>query len=191
MRELNGRTIIDGESFAEVASAFIAEEGLGDTQVESHLVASILSNTITHLKLTVIALGLGCLFGLPLGILVFRTQVLARATVYLAGLLQTIPSIALLALMIPLFGIGEVPAIIALFLYSILPILRNTITALVTIDPLLKRVAEGNWFNQAAAVAPCVVTDGVTHNPGGYQDRRDYQYWYSDAGCLHWRGRAG
>ena len=49
---------------------------------------------------------------------------------------------ALLALMIPLFGIGEVPAIMALFLYSILPILRNTITALVTIDPLLKRVAE-------------------------------------------------
>ena len=44
--------------------------------------------------------------------------------------------------MIPLFGIGERPAIIALFLYSLLPILRNTITALVTIDPLLKRVAE-------------------------------------------------
>ena len=61
---------------------------------------------------------------------------------YCAGLLQTIPSMALLALMIPLFGIGEVPAITALFLYSILPILRNTITALVTIDPLLKRVAE-------------------------------------------------
>ena len=59
-----------------------------------------------------------------------------------AGLLQTVPSIALLALMIPLFGIGEWPAIVALFLYSLLPILRNTVTALVTIDPLLKRVAE-------------------------------------------------
>ena len=51
-------------------------------------------------------------------------------------------SIALLALMIPLFGIGEEPAIVALFLYSILPILRNTITGLLTIDPLLKRIAE-------------------------------------------------
>jgi osmoprotectant transport system permease protein len=62
---------------------------------------------------------------------------------YGAGLLQTIPSIALLALMIPLFGIGWMPAIVALFLYSLLPILRNTITALLTVDPLLRRVAVG------------------------------------------------
>ena len=142
MRALNRMTTIDGNSFAEVASEFIREEGLGHTQVEDGLVSSILGNTVTHLKLTAIALGLGCLLGLPLGIVVFRIRSVARVTVYLAGLLQTIPSIALLALMIPLFGIGERPAIIALFLYSLLPILRNTITALVTIDPLLKRVAE-------------------------------------------------
>ena len=55
--------------------------------------------------------------------------------------MQTIPSIALLALFIPLLGIGVVPAIVALFLYSLLPILRNTLTALTTIDPTLKRVA--------------------------------------------------
>lgn len=60
---------------------------------------------------------------------------------YVAGLLQTIPSIALLALLIPIAGVGQVPAIIALFLYSLLPIARNAITALVTIDPLLRRVA--------------------------------------------------
>ena len=142
MQELNRMTTIDGNSFAEVASEFIRDEGLGDTEVEYGLVSSILGNTVTHLKLTAIALALGCLLGLPLGILVFRIRPVARVTVYLAGLLQTIPSIALLALMIPLFGIGERPAIIALFLYSLLPILRNTITALVTIDPLLKRVAE-------------------------------------------------
>ena len=142
MRELNGRTVVDGKSFAEVASRFIVEEGLGETRIQADVASSILSNTITHLKLTFIALALGCLLGLPLGIVVFRSKVAARITVYVAGLLQTIPSIALLALMIPLFGIGEVPAIVALFLYSILPILRNTITALVTIDPLLKRVAE-------------------------------------------------
>lgn len=142
MRALNGRTVIEGKSFAEVASTFIRDEGLADVAFEEQLGSSILDNTITHLKLTAIALGLGCLFGLPLGILVFRTRSLARAVVYIAGLLQTVPSIALLALMIPVFGIGELPAVIALFLYSILPILRNTITALVGIDPLLKRVAE-------------------------------------------------
>lgn len=142
MRELNSRTVVEGRSFAEVASEFIVEEGLGEAGTKVEATSSILTNTITHLKLTFIALLLGCLFGLPLGIIVFRTKAAARVTVYIAGLLQTIPSIALLALMIPLFGIGEVPAIVALFLYSILPILRNTITALVTIDPLLKRVAE-------------------------------------------------
>jgi osmoprotectant transport system permease protein len=61
---------------------------------------------------------------------------------YVAGLMQTIPSLALLALFIPIFGIGKTPAIIALFLYSLLPILRSTITALLTIDPVLKRAAE-------------------------------------------------
>lgn len=142
MQEMNRQTTIDGRSFADVASEFLHEEGLGDTRVEDRIVYSIIGNTITHLKLTAIALGLGCLVGLPLGILVFRTRSLASGTVYIAGLLQTIPSIALLALMIPLFGIGVLPAIVALFLYSLLPILRNTITALVTIDPVLKRVAE-------------------------------------------------
>ena len=142
MRELNRMTTIDGRSFAGVASEFIQAEGLGETHVEDNLIASILDNTVTHLKLTAIALALGCLAGLPLGIIVFRNRSVANLTVYLAGLLQTIPSIALLALMIPLFGIGVKPAIIALFLYSLLPILRNTVTALITIDPVLKRVAE-------------------------------------------------
>ncbi|MDE0284061.1 MAG: ABC transporter permease subunit [Gammaproteobacteria bacterium] len=142
MQEMNRMTTIDGRSFAEVASEFLGEEGLGNTKVEDSLVSSILGNTITHLKLTAIALALGCLAGLPLGIIVFRNRPVANLTVYLAGLLQTIPSIALLALMIPVFGIGVKPAIIALFLYSLLPILRNTVTALITIDPVLKRVAE-------------------------------------------------
>ena len=141
MQQLNRQTTIDGSSFADVAGGFIRAQGLGETEVEESLLSSILGNTATHLKLTAIALGLGCLVGLPLGIAVFRIRPLANTTVYLAGLLQTIPSIALLALMIPLLGIGEKPAIVALFLYSLLPILRNTITALVTIDPLLKQVA--------------------------------------------------
>ena len=55
--------------------------------------------------------------------------------------MQTIPSIALLALMIPIFGIGMLPAVVALFLYSLLPLIRNSVTALVTVDPVLRRVA--------------------------------------------------
>ena len=62
--------------------------------------------------------------------------------------MQTVPSIALLALMIPIFGIGEVPAIVALFLYSILPIVRNTITGLRSIDPVLKKVVVSIGLDQ-------------------------------------------
>ena len=98
-------------------------------------------NTLVHLQLTLIALSAACLAGLPLGVVVYRSRAASRVVLYVAGLLQTIPSIALLALMIPLFGIGQLPAIIALFLYSLLPIVRSTITALLTTDPLLRRVA--------------------------------------------------
>ncbi len=147
MRSLNAEVVVEGKSFAQVADEYLQAEGLTQDstqdagQRQAQIWMGLLENTLVHLKLTGIALVLGCLIGLPLGILAFRRPRLARGIVYLAGLLQTVPSIALLALMIPLFGIGEVPAIIALFLYSILPILRNTITGLVGVDPVLKRVA--------------------------------------------------
>jgi osmoprotectant transport system permease protein len=144
MRRLNGEVVVQNRTFAEVANSFLFKEGLLKTETDQSSVIwdRLLANTITHLQLTSIALLMGCLFGLSIGVLVYRSPSVSRVMVYLAGLMQTIPSIALLALMIPLFGIGFVPAIIALFLYSILPILRNTITALLTIDPLLKRVAD-------------------------------------------------
>ncbi|MCB1643948.1 MAG: ABC transporter permease subunit [Pseudomonadales bacterium] len=148
MRQLNAQVVIEGRSFAEVAAGFLQQSGLGGEERElDDWQDQLARNTLTHLKLTFIALALGCMVGLPLGILVYRHKTLSRLVLYVAGLLQTVPSIALLALMIPLFGIGEVPAIIALFLYSILPILRNTITGLITIDPLLKRVAEAIGLN--------------------------------------------
>lgn len=150
MRELNAEVVINRKSFAEVAHQFLSEEGLVKGEGGgSRFWQTLARNTIRHLKLTAISLLLGCMIGLPLGILVFRSRNISRVVVYLAGLLQTIPSIALLALMIPLFGIGQLPAIIALFLYSILPILRNTITALITIDPLLKRIAEAIGLTRA------------------------------------------
>jgi osmoprotectant transport system permease protein len=80
---------------------------------------------------------------IPAGVLVYRLPAISRPILYLTGLLQTIPSIALLAFMIPVFGIGVVPAIVALFLYALLPILRNTATALFSVDPLLKKVSVG------------------------------------------------
>lgn len=85
---------------------------------------------IQHLGLTFIALLLAIAVGLPLGILISRKKKLATPVLTVAGILQTIPSIALLGFMIPVFGIGPQPAIVALLIYALLPIIRNTYTGI-------------------------------------------------------------
>lgn len=146
MRELNAMVVLEGKSFAEVAHRFLSEAGLLTSErphVEESKWSVLFFRTVTHLKLTLIALVAGMIVAIPGGILAYRVRAIARPVMYMAGLLQTIPSIALLAFMIPLFGIGAKPAIVALFLYSLLPILRNTTAALFSIDPVLKRVSVG------------------------------------------------
>jgi osmoprotectant transport system permease protein len=146
MRQLNGRVLLNDESFATVAGSFLRDEGL----MSGHEVATgetfwhrLARRTGTHLRLTFLALLAGVLIAVPLGVFVYRAGKPAKPIVYVAGVLQTIPSIALLALMIPLFGIGALPAVIALFLYALLPILRNTTASLFAIDPVLRKVAVG------------------------------------------------
>ena len=145
MQALNASVLFDDASFAEAAARYL--DGIGvagdasDSDSGSQPWRQLGRNTLRHLELTVMALVPATLVGIALGLLVFRIPWLARSVVYAAGLLQTIPSIALLAFMIPLFGIGVTPAIVALFLYSLLPIVRNTVTALSTIDPVLQRVS--------------------------------------------------
>src|SRR5580693_6678052 len=95
----------------------------------------LLEQTLTHIGLTFISLLIAVVIGLPLGILISRKRKLSGIVLGIAGVLQTIPSIALLGFMIPLLGIGAKPAIAALFLYSLLPIIRNTYTGLTGIDP--------------------------------------------------------
>jgi osmoprotectant transport system permease protein len=148
MQRLNADVVFGGRSFAAVASDFLATQGIESTAGGGELWRSLGRNTLRHLQLTALALGGAIIAGIALGIAVYRTLWLSRTVVYIAGLLQTIPSIALLALMIPLFGIGVLPAIVALFLYSLLPILRNTVTGLTTVDPLLLRVAVAMGLTQ-------------------------------------------
>ena len=146
MQALNAMVVLEGRSFAEVAHAFLKDKGLLQRErgvVEGSKWVTLLYRTATHLKLTLIALLTGMGVAIPFGILVYRLPTISRPVIYVAGLLQTIPSIALLAFMIPLFGIGAIPAIVALFLYALLPILRNTATALFSIDPILKKISVG------------------------------------------------
>lgn len=88
-----------------------------------------------HLLLVLVSLGAAVLVAVPAGVALERRRSVAEGAIRLAGLLQTIPGIALLAFMIPLFGIGVAPAAVALFLYSLLPVLRNTYTGIVGAAP--------------------------------------------------------
>jgi osmoprotectant transport system permease protein len=90
--------------------------------------ADTLRYTRRHLVLVAVSLAAGLLVAVPLGLVLERVRVAAEAVIRGVGVMQTVPSIALLAFMIPLFGIGVVPAVVALFLYSLLPMLRNTYT---------------------------------------------------------------
>ena len=141
MQAINASVMFGGADFAEAAAGYLDGIGLESAVSGSGFWEQLRRNTARHILLTAIALAAATCVGIALGLLVFRVGWLSRTVVYMTGLMQTIPSIALLALMIPIFGIGVVPAIVALFLYSLLPIVRNTVTALVTIDPVLRRVS--------------------------------------------------
>ena len=142
MRALNAQVVVEGRTFGDVAGTFLSAQGLlGSAPAAQELWPTLGRNTLIHLKLTGIAVLAACVAGLGLALCVYRSASLSAAVLYITGLLQTIPSIALLALLIPVAGVGQFPAVIALFLYSLLPIARNAITALVTVDPLLQRVA--------------------------------------------------
>lgn len=103
----------------------------------------LLRTIIEHIQISFIALFIAILIAVPLGIALTKTKRLSEIVMNIAAVLQTIPSLALLGLMIPIFGIGRVPAIIALVVYALLPILRNTYTGIQEVDPSLIEAAKG------------------------------------------------
>ena len=108
----------------------------------------LLQLTLQHLYLVGIAVGIAIVVGVPLGIVINRHEWLAGPLLGLATVVLTLPSIALFGLMIPLFsrfgeGIGPLPAITAVFLYSLLPIMRNTYLALRSVDPGIREAGTG------------------------------------------------
>jgi len=94
----------------------------------------ILKALSQHLQLTLISLGLAILISVPLGIFLTRHKRFADTVIGITAVFQTIPSLALLGFLIPFLGIGTTPAIVALTIYGLLPILRNTYTGIVGVD---------------------------------------------------------
>jgi osmoprotectant transport system permease protein len=103
----------------------------------------LLQQIVEHLHLTLSAMGLAAVVGISLGIALTRWRRLATPVLAAASVVQTVPSLALLALMIPWLGTGMTPAIAALFLYAVLPILRNTFTGIDEVDPAVIEVGRG------------------------------------------------
>ncbi|GAB3792266.1 ABC transporter permease [Virgibacillus kimchii] len=109
---------------------------------------SIYAYTIEHLELVSLAIVIAIFIGVPLGIYLTTNKYLAETVLQVASIILTIPSIALFGIMIPILsiinqGIGFLPALIALVLYSQLPIIRNTYTAIQNVDPNIRDAAKG------------------------------------------------
>jgi osmoprotectant transport system permease protein len=151
MRRANARVVLDHRSVDDAARALLGE-ALGEatgarTPVTARgAVAStamaIARNAARHLGLVALSLAAAMIIGVPLGIASSRSRPLSAISGTLANIVQTIPSLALLALLIPLLGIGTKPAVAALFLYGLLPIVRGTESGLTTIPAAITESAE-------------------------------------------------
>jgi osmoprotectant transport system permease protein len=140
---LNARAKIDGVSEPQIASEFLAVTlGVVTEVAEDTALQALIRNTIDHLWLVGISLAAAILLAIPLGIFAARKPGLGQTILAVVGVIQTIPSLALLVFMIPVLGIGGPPAMMALFLYSLLPIVRNTYSGLTDIPKPLLESAE-------------------------------------------------
>jgi osmoprotectant transport system permease protein len=142
MIEMNALSKLQKVPEANVASQFLlAQFQIKTSPHVETMTAQLLLRTREHLLLVGVSLAASIIIAIPLGILAFRWPRTGRIILALVAVIYTIPSLALLVFMIPLFGIGTLPAIIALFLYGLLPIVRNTHAGLSGIAPGLRESA--------------------------------------------------
>jgi osmoprotectant transport system permease protein len=148
VRRLNAR-VKAGESQARVAADFLRDKlGVSVEAAEEPAAVRVARRTAEHLALVAAGLTPAVLVGVPLGVFAFRRPRAGRLVVGAAGLIQTIPSLALLMFLLAVppslgGGLGFTPAAVALFLYALLPIVRNTATGLSDIPPSLREAADG------------------------------------------------
>ncbi len=142
IRRMNGEVKVEGRTEATVAAAFLREHLKYDVPKteENPWVLELWQRTVEHVYLVAVSLALAIALAVPLGVVAHKRRAVGKWILSVTGIVQTVPSLALLVFMIPLFGAaGELPAIAALFLYSLLPVVRNTYAGLSSIpDALLE-----------------------------------------------------
>lgn len=146
MRQLNAGVEIDKKSFSSVVRGYL-HPGEEESFLNAGLLARIWQRTKEHAFLVGVTVLFSVLTGVPLGVLAVRRERLGQALLLASSIVQTIPSLALLCLLIPFFGIGAKPALIALYLYALLPILLNTYIGLRSIDGRLLETAKALGLN--------------------------------------------
>jgi len=142
MISLNALVDLEGKSVDSVAASFVSD---GQKQASARRFfrsSEFWQRTYEHLFLVVVSLCASILVGIPLGMLATKSRMLGKCILGISGVIQTIPSLALLCFMIPLIGIGTLPALIALFLYGLLPIVRNTATGIMSVNKNLLEVGQ-------------------------------------------------
>ena len=143
MAAMNARAKRDRVPEPEVAAAFLRTTlDVAAAPPPVSLARALGARTVEHLALVGLSLLAAILVAIPLGILAARRPRFGQVVLGAVGIIQTVPSLALLVFMIPLLGIGALPALVALFLYSLLPIVRNTHAGLRGISPALLESAE-------------------------------------------------
>jgi osmoprotectant transport system permease protein len=140
MAKLNAMADLDGKSVAEVAAAFLGTASQEPRRRPGAL-SEISALTLDHLLLVLISLTAAVVLGIPMGIAAARFRRTGQIELGAIGMLQTVPALALLVFMIPLFGIGKGPALVALSLYALLPVVRSTYAGLIAIDGHLLDIA--------------------------------------------------
>lgn len=151
MRRMNAAVKLEGATESATAARFLETSfGVSIDSGKAGLPQRLLRTTADHLTLVAVSLLAAIAVALPLGVLAARLPRLGQVVLGVTGMIQTIPALALLVFMIPLFGIGTLPAIVALFLYSLLPIVRNTHAGLADIEPSVRESAESLGFPPTA-----------------------------------------
>ena len=151
MQRLNARVKLERLPERDVAADFLAAELRIERKATSEGRAPRIGRYVAqHLALVLASLSAAIVAAIPIGIAAARRRRLGAAILALAGVVQTIPSLALLVFMIPLLGIGTAPAVAALFLYSVLPIVRNTVSGLTGISGSLLESADVLGLSSAA-----------------------------------------
>jgi osmoprotectant transport system permease protein len=151
MTALNARVVRDKERAAAVAADFLVNRlSLSTTVNAPTAFRQFLRNTSDHLFLVAVSLALAILVAVPIGLLAARYPTIGQAILAVVGIVQTIPSLVLFLFMIPVLGTGGPPAVAALFLYSLLPIVRNTYAGMHDISPPILESAEALGLSSLA-----------------------------------------